>query len=83
MAKKISLWISTLFTPITKPPSRDRFTEEDEDEILSSFSIPWSTSDETASTLVSTSPQLDRKMERKESIGAGVVVRELLIKDLE
>jgi hypothetical protein len=83
MARKISLWISTLYTPITKSPSLPQGPSDVNGDVGSIGQIPWTLSDENADTLVTTSPQIDRRPERKESLGAGAVVRELLIKDLE
>jgi hypothetical protein len=72
-----------LFTPITKSPFLEQKMDEENEESVLRFSIPWTSSDENADTLVATSPHIDRRSERKESLGAGVVVREMLIKDLE
>jgi hypothetical protein len=86
MAKKISLWISTLFTPVTKSPlldkSEDQATEV-ESEFGSSRSLPWTVSDQETDTLVNTSPDMERRPARKESVGGGIIVREQLIRDLE
>ena len=83
MARKISLWISTLFTPITKSPLLSQGVSERSDGASTNVSIPWSTLDQNADTLVTTSPQQEHTTERKKSLGSGAVVRELLIKDLE
>ena len=86
MAKKISLWLSTLLTPITKSPllekSEDQATEL-ESEFGTARSLPWTILDQDMDTLVNTSPDMERRPERKESIGGGIIVREQLIRDLE
>jgi len=86
MAKKVSLWISTLFHPITKSPtlekSEDQATEM-ESEFGSAQSLPWTIADQETDTLVHTSPDMERRPERKESVGGGIIVREQLIRDLE
>ena len=81
MAKKISLWISTILYPITKSPILD---SRPKDPGSSDAIVPWPITDRNAETVTVNSPELDRKSEyRKESIGSGAVVRERLIKDLE
>lgn len=86
MAKKVSLWISTLFHPITKSPTLEK-SEDQATEIESEFgtaqSLPWTIADQETDTLVQTSPDMERRSERKESIGGGIIVREQLIRDLE
>ena len=86
MAKKISLWISTLFTPVTKFPrvqkSDDEATET-ESEFGVAQSLLWTILDQDTDALVNTSPIVARKPERTESIGGGIIVREQLIRDLE
>jgi hypothetical protein len=87
MAKKISLWISTLFHPITASPAMDKpvfnSSLETVDELNVVRSVPWTISDQDTDTLVNSSPDLGRRPERKESLGGGIVVREQLIRDLE
>ena len=94
MAKKIALWISTLFHPVAKslaiPKSPfsgitkvEEWIEKDDDKSDYSSAFPWTWSEQEAKTLVSTSPDITRHHPRKESIGGGVIMRETLIKDLE
>jgi hypothetical protein len=52
-------------------------------EFMFPNSVSWSRRDQESDTLVNTSPDLGRRSERKESLGAGVVIRERLIRDLE
>jgi len=82
MAKKISLWISSLFHPITKSPTIEQ-SEGQAMERISEFGIPWSISDQEEGTLVNASPDLGRTPGRKESLGAAAIVHEQLIRDLE
>lgn len=44
--------------------------------------VSWTMRDQEEDTLVTTSPDLGRRPDRKESIGGGVIVRERLIRDL-
>ena len=81
MAKKMSLWISTLFHPIMKSPLAVSPTSVN--EFMFPNSMSWTSKDQESETLVNTSPDLGRRPERKESLGAGVVIRERLIRDLE
>lgn len=81
MAKKISLWISTLFHPVMKSPLA--VSPKGVSEFMFSNSVSWTSVDQESDTLVNTSPDLGRRPERKESLGAGVVIRERLIRDLE
>jgi len=94
MAKKIALWISTLYHPVAKsltiPKSPSSVTtkveewiEKDDDKSQYTSIFPWTWSEQEAETLVSTSPDITRHHPRKESIGGGVIIRETLIKDLE
>jgi hypothetical protein len=81
MATKISLWISSLFHPITSPTIEQ--SESQAMESISEFTIPWTISDQEAGTLVNTSPDLGRTPGRKESLGSAAIVHEQLIRDLE
>ena len=86
MAKKIALWISTLFHPITRSPSIVRTEDpstEKRDGPQFSKSYEWETTEQVGDTLDNTSPDIVRSSSRKEGIGGGIVVREQLIRDLE
>ena len=81
MAKKISLWISTLFHPVIKSPLA--VSPRGASEFVFPNIVSWTNMDQESDTLVNTLPDLGRRPERKESLGAGVVIRERLIRDLE
>ena len=86
MAKKIALWISTLFHPIMKSPSIARTEDasaEKRDVLQFSKSFERETTEQIRDTLDTTSPDIGRTSSRKESIGGGIIVREQLIRDLE
>lgn len=83
MAKKIALWISTLFHPIIRSPSIRRTEDGSTDErdvFKFSKSFEWGSTEQGGDTLDNTLPDIAR---RKESIGGGIIVREQLIRDLE
>ena len=81
MAKKVSLWISSLFHPTIHSPSigPSEVTAMEK----AALGVPWMISDQEEPTLVNTSPDLGRRSERKGSLGAAAIVHEQLIKDLE
>ena len=89
MAKKISLWISALFhpvsqSPLSRSPSDEKtLVEEFGFDEFSASSIPWTIGNQQTETLVQASPDIRPRLPRKESIGDGVIVREQLIRDLE
>ena len=86
MAKKIALWISTLFHPITKSPSIRRTEDESTEKgAVPQFSksFEWGTKEQDEDPFVTTSPDIGHTSNRKESIGGGIIVREQLIRDLE
>jgi pimeloyl-ACP methyl ester carboxylesterase len=88
MAKKIALWISTLYHPVPKSSALskmddDSVTEKDDDKSEYSSMFPWTWSEQDADTLVNTSPDIGRSPHRKDSIGGGVIIRKQLIRDLE
>lgn len=86
MAKKISLWISTLFHPITNPPSIGKMEDqssEKADASTVSWPLPWTPSEQESDAFVRTSPDIARIPERKQSLGGGIIIREQLIRDLE
>jgi hypothetical protein len=86
MAKKIALWISTLFHPIIRSPSIRRTEDESTDKRdIFQFSKPFEvgTTEQGRDTLDNKLPDISRTSSRKESIGGGIIVREQLIRDLE
>ena len=83
MAKKIALWISILFHPITRSPSIGK-SERKKSVTADAYGFRWSSSSEQESnTLVNVSPDIGKVPARKQSLGGGVIVREQLIRDLE
>lgn len=86
MAKKMSLWISTLFHPITMSPAIEKLDNQWGEKMPDSpapHSIPWAVLGEGVNASVNTAPDIERKSQRKESLGGGVTIREQLIRDLE
>ena len=85
MAKKIGLWISTLFHPISKSQYIERWHDhwtEERDAPEFSGAVGRETEQE-ADPLVNLSPDIGQISGRKQSIGGGIIVREQLIRDLE
>jgi hypothetical protein len=83
MAKKIALWILTLYNPISKSPPIGKVDSDKVKEVPFSGFFRWTSPEQEADKLVNTSPDIGRFPQRNENLGGSIFVREQLIKDLE